>query len=118
MIDKDAFTRALDDVVTGWNTGDRETFMGGYRQMADGELHLENPVGSPVQTGWALLEKLFDEHQPQVRVETGLLIVNGDEAAAVMHNTHTAAGQTVISVETYHRQADGSLLVRYFNPHA
>lgn len=122
MPDTVGFTEALQSITEGWNSGDRTKFIGGYEGLGSGEVRLENPVGSTATTGLDDLGRLFDDHNPHIRVETERLIVNGNEAVAVMRNIRVGPdgkdGPTVHSVETYRVDPDGSVLVRFFNPNA
>lgn len=121
MPDTVGFTDALTTITEGWNSGDRTKFISGYEKLGSGEVRLENPVGSEVQNGLDNLATLFDNHHPHIRVETERLIVNGNEAVAVMRNVRIGAdgdGPTVHSVETYRVDPDGSVLVRFFSPNA
>lgn len=122
MPDTVGFTDALNAITEGWNSGDREKFISGYEKLGSGTVRLENPIGSDIQHGVDSLATLFDSHHPHIRVETERLIVNGNEAVAVMRNIRVGAdgtdGPTVHSVETYRVDPDGSVLVRFFDPNA
>jgi hypothetical protein len=101
-----------------WNAGRREEFIEAYRGIAPGGFHVENPVGTPVQSGWDALERLWDSYNHLTKVFYELVQVTpNNEVALVVRNEGGggAQGSTRYSLETM-RLADDGLHARYYVP--
>lgn len=110
----DAFLRHQMDL---FNAGDHDAFLAAFREIAPGGFNVEDPVGSPVRTGWQVLEDLCERYAGW-RLELQDIKVNGNHAAIYVKNTGIYEGKPLVafSIETYEFRTDGSMLVKYYHP--
>lgn len=111
-IDRQAIERFLHGQVDCWNKGDKEGFFAHYRSVSPNGLSIEY-VGRPVQDGWQVLEGMWAQQQPKIRVEVRQCIVNGSEAASHHLNAFRELEGGIETIELY-RFEEGRLSVRYF----
>ncbi|WP_077033216.1 hypothetical protein [Pelomonas sp. KK5] len=100
--------------VQAWNAGDKDGFIGAYRQAAPDGLQIEYVGRGPAGDGWPVLEGMWSQQSAKIEIEEVLLVVNGLEAAC--HNRNKVRG-TAIAIETielYDFRTPGRLAVRYF----
>jgi hypothetical protein len=117
VVTQDVIESFFTEMLDAWNANDREGFLAIYKRFSPNGFILENPVGT-APTGFEGFEQMADQYQGKVQVENLKLIVNGDEAAAVMRNVGTIDGHSFVheSIEIYRFGADGTMHVRYFAP--
>jgi len=108
----ESIERFIHAQAKAWNAGDREAFLGAYREAAPKGLQIEY-VGRPNADGWSILEGMWAQQNAKIEIEEVLTIVNGSEAAC--HNRNKVRG-TAIAIETIelYRFDAGRLQVRYF----
>jgi hypothetical protein len=111
-LDKQAIEDFLHGQVDCWNRGDREGFFAHYRRVAPDGLSIEY-VGQPILGSWALLEGMWTQQQPRVRVQVRQCIVSGNEAACHHLNAYREQEGGVETIELYRFEA-GTLSIRYF----
>ena len=111
-MDKAAIEHFLHAQVGAWNAGDKEAFLGAYREVAPKGLQIEY-VGRPAADGWPVLEGMWAQQSAKIEIEEVTAIVNGNEAAC--HNRNKVRG-TTMAIETIelYRFDEGRLHVRYF----
>jgi hypothetical protein len=98
-----------------WNSGLREEFIEAYRAVAPGGFHVENPVGTPRQSGWLALERLWDSYNHVTKVFYELVQVTPNNEVALVVRNEGGGGErapTRYSLETM-RFADDGLHARY-----
>ncbi len=108
-----------------WNAGDRQAWIDNYRSvLATDAVRMLDPVGTPEKFGFQhCLVDSFDLFQSTIKfhIPEETLFVNGNSVGWVMHNIITSSGETstMLSIETYHFEPDGSLAIRtwYRLPH-
>jgi hypothetical protein len=98
--------------VACWNAGDKEGFFAHYRRAASAGLDIEY-VGQPRRDPWQVLEAMWTQQNPRIRIEVVACIVNGDEAACHHRNLLREGIGGIETMETY-RFTEGRLYVRYF----
>jgi hypothetical protein len=116
--DREKIETFVKEMLDTWNDGDREGFLDIYRRLSPNGFSIEMRVGQPV-AGFEALEQLADGYIGKVKVENLKLIINGNEAAAVMRNAGEFDGRQDVheSIEIY-QFGDGTMHVRYFTPDA
>jgi hypothetical protein len=116
--DRETIETFFQEMLDTWNDGDREAFLEVYRRLSPNGLRIENPVGGPIQ-GMEALEKMADGFIGKMTAEKLTLIINGNEAAALMKNVGNFNGRDGVleTIETY-QFGDGTMHVRYFTPGA
>lgn len=111
-MDKHAIEHFLHGQVDCWNRGDKEGFFAHYRNVSANGLSIEY-VGKPQHDAWQVLEGMWAQQQPKIRVEVRQCIVNGAEAACHHLNAFREQEGGIETIELY-RFEEGKLSVRYF----
>ncbi|MCB2044598.1 MAG: hypothetical protein H6915_00590 [Novosphingobium sp.] len=98
-----------------WNAADREGVLNAFRALGPQGFTIEY-VGSAPLDGKVAVDDMWDQYAGSCTTDVVELLVNGTEAAALIHNKlQTEDGVvTIPSIETY-KVADGVLEVRYFH---
>lgn len=112
VTDQHAIEHFLHGQVACWNMGDKEGFFAHYRRVAPKGLSIEY-VGQPARDGWPVLEGMWAQQQPKIRVEVKQTIIKGNEAACHHRNAFTDGDDGIETIELY-RFEEGALSVRYF----
>ncbi len=112
-LDTAAITQFLHDQVDAWNDGNRDAFFALYRDISGGALDIEYVGRAPASMGWPILDRMWSDQNPKVRIEVMASLVNGAEAACFHHNITRDGAQIIPTIEQYHFRSDG-LSVRYF----
>lgn len=102
-------------IYTRWNAGDREGVLNAFASLGPNGYSIEYVGHAPVD-GEAAVADMWDNYAGTCTTDVVELIVNGDEAAALISNNLTTERgvEAMPSIETYHVR-DGALLVRYFH---
>ena len=105
----------IESIYRCWNDGDRDGVQSAFAALGPKGYTIEY-VGSPPLNGPAAVQDMWANYAGTCTTDIVQLIVNGDEAAALIHNNLKAADgiTTLPSIETY-RVQDGVLAVRYFH---
>lgn len=113
--DKPDLEQGVRDNYRLWNEGQRAALDQLFRQLGPNGFTIQY-VGSPAQEGGAAMAQMWEQYGGRCTTEIKELIVNGDEAAAYIHNhLQTENGVvTLPSLETY-AVTDGVLRIRYFH---
>lgn len=111
-LDKHAIEHFLHGQIDCWNRGDKEGFFAQYRSVSPNGLSIEY-VGKPQADAWQVLEGMWAQQQPKIRVEVRQCIVNGNEAACHHLNAFREQEGGIETIELYRFEA-GKLFVRYF----
>lgn len=112
VTDQHAIEDFLHGQVACWNKGDQEGFFAHYRRVAPKGLSIEY-VGQPARDGWPVLEGMWEQQQPRIRVEVRQTIIKGNEAACHHRNAFIDGDGGIETIELY-RIEEGVLSVRYF----
>jgi hypothetical protein len=112
MSSSSAIEEFLHGQVECWNAGDKDGFFAHYRAAAPNGLQIEY-VGQPTADAWQVLEAMWAQQNPRIRIEVAACIVNGDEAACHHRNLVRDGAGGIETIETY-RFTEGRLAVRYF----
>ena len=112
-VDKASIERFMKGQVACWNSGDREGFMAHYREMASEQLYIGYAGRSDPNTGWFIIEEMWDKHNAGFRLEVVETIINGNEVAVHHRNCIKGTDAVIESIETY-RFEPGRLSVVYF----
>jgi len=102
-------------IYSCWNENDRQGVLDAFRALGPKGYTIEY-VGNAPLDGDAAVQDMWDNYAGTCTVDIVELIVNDNEAAALIHN-HVKGENgitTLPSVETY-KVDDGSLTVRYFH---
>lgn len=110
--DQNTIERFLHGQVECWNTGDKEGFFAHYRALAGEGLSIEY-VGQPERDPWQVLEGMWAQQQPRIRIEVKLVVIKGNEAACHHRNAFVSGDGGIETIELY-RFEQGLLSVRYF----
>jgi len=102
-------------IYSCWNDGDRDGVLAAFDALGPKGYTIEY-VGNAPLDGKAAVQDMWDNYGGTCTTDITQLIVNGDEAAAlIQNNVHSDEGTTTLpSIETYHVK-DGVLAVRYFH---
>lgn len=102
-------------IYTHWNAADREGVMGAFRALGPNGFTVEY-VGNDPLDGQQAVDEMWDQYAGTCTTDIVQLLVNGSEAAALIHNNlQTPDGiVTIPSIETY-KVEGGVLEVRYFH---
>jgi limonene-1,2-epoxide hydrolase len=102
-------------IYTCWNAVDREGVMGAFRALGPAGFTVEYVGNDPID-GTKAVDDMWSQYAGTCSTDIVELLVNGTEAAALIHNNlQTDDGiVTIPSIETYKVQ-DGVLEVRYFH---
>lgn len=106
---------AIRSIYTLWNTQDREGVLAAFRSLGPSGFTIEY-VGSEPIDGISAVDDMWKQYAGTCTTDVVELLVNGDEAAALIHNNLQRDGGivTMPSIETY-KVKDGFLEVRYFH---
>lgn len=96
-----------------WSEDRIDEMMVLFRRIAPNGFTIEY-VGKPPQEGEQAMAEMIAEHGGKIRADLRQLIVNGNEAAAVVDNVVNDTGHVIPSIETY-RFEDGKMHARYFH---
>ncbi|MGH8416907.1 MULTISPECIES: hypothetical protein [Pseudomonas] len=110
--DQKTIEHFLHGQVECWNNGDKQGFFAHYRQVASRGLSIEY-VGQPERDAWQVLEGMWTQQQPRIRIEVKLVVIKGDEAACHHRNAIIGSEAGIDTIELY-RFEEGLLSVRYF----
>ena len=102
----------LHDQTAHWNAGDKAGFFADYRKVAPEGLRIDY-VGRGETDGWPVLEQMWTQQQPKIRVEPVVKIINGNEAACHIRNVINGSDRAIDTIELFRFEA-GVLFVRYF----
>lgn len=107
--------KSIESIYSCWNNGDLEGVQSAFAELGPKGYSIEY-VGNPPLDGPAAVQDMWDNYAGTCTTDIVQLIVNGDEAAALIHNNlKTADGITTLpSIETY-RVENGALTVRYYH---
>jgi len=111
-MDKQAIEDFLHGEIDAWNSGDKDAFFAHYRSVSPNGLTIEY-VGKPQHDAWQILEGMWAQQQPKIRVEVRQCIVNGSEAACHHLNAFREGEGGIETIELY-KFEEGKLEVRYF----
>lgn len=102
-------------IYSRWNDKDIEGVLAAFRALGPDGFTIEY-IGSPPLKGEPAVRDMWEQYGKNCTTDIAQLIVNGDEAAAVIdNNIHAGDGVTTLpSIETY-RVTDGVLAVRYYH---
>ncbi|SES04654.1 MULTISPECIES: nuclear transport factor 2-like protein [Halopseudomonas] len=98
--------------VEHWNKGDKEGFLGCYRDIAENGLDIEY-VGYPKADPWVTLNAMWDQEREKIRIDILAAIVSGNEAACHHRNNRTTGEPATHTIELY-KFENGHLSARYF----
>lgn len=106
---------AIRSIYRLWNSADREGVLAAFRSLGPGGFTIEY-VGSDPIDGKMAIDDMWDQYAGICTTDIVELLVNGNEAAALIHNNLKSDDDivTLPSIETY-RVQDGVLEVRYFH---
>ena len=110
--DSNTIKHFLHGQVECWNNGDKDGFFAHYRSVAAKGLSIEY-VGQPERDAWQVLEGMWAQQQPRIRVQVRETIINGNEAACHHLNAFVGGEGGIETIELY-RFDEGLLSVRYF----
>ncbi|MDB5454181.1 MAG: hypothetical protein JWO33_2759 [Caulobacteraceae bacterium] len=96
-----------------WSAGERDALFAVFEKLGPKGYTVEH-VGKPVQDGPTAVQEMWNRFGGRCTAEIVQLFVNGNEAAAYVHNIFPGADGPVIhpSLETY-KVANGRLEIRY-----
>jgi hypothetical protein len=102
-------------IYTLWDAGDREGVLNAFRTLGPMGFTVEY-VGNAPLDGKAAVDDMWNQYAGTCTTEVVELLVNGSEAAALIHNKLKSESGivTLPSIETY-KVTDGVLEVRYFH---
>jgi hypothetical protein len=102
-------------IYTHWNSADRDGVMNAFQTLGPNGFTIEY-VGSAPLDGKTAVDDMWDQYAGSCTTDVVELLVNGGEAAALVHNNlKTDEGiVTLPSIETY-KVTEGVLEVRYFH---
>jgi hypothetical protein len=63
----ESIERFIHAQVKAWNAGDREAFLGAYREAAPNGLQIEY-VGRPNADGWSILEGMWAQQNAKIEI--------------------------------------------------
>lgn len=110
--DMAAFEHFLHGQIECWNSSDKEGFFKHYRDISPNGLTIEY-VGRPLTDAWVILEHMWAEQQPKIRIDVVASILNGNEAACHHRNMIVGTDKWIDTIELY-KYENGKLAVRYF----
>lgn len=98
-----------------WNAKDLDGVLAAFSDLGPGGFTVEY-IGQPPIEGTAAVQDMWKSYGGTCTTDVATLIVNGSEAAALIHNNLSKDGAivTMHSIETYRRDGD-RLFVRYFH---
>jgi ketosteroid isomerase-like protein len=108
-------TETIRAIYDHWNANNREGVIAAFEALGPKGFTVEYVGNAPLE-GRAAVEDMWTQYAGKCTTEIVQLIVNGNEAAALIHNNLKADGGivTLPSIETY-KLRDGMLEVRYFH---
>lgn len=112
---REELERWLEGYVTLWNAGDREAWLENWRRVCNGQVVMEDPVGTRVKRGgeecWTGPWELWN---PITKFSLRDVFICGNEVAFVNDNHVTHEGKESVSpsIETYRFEPDGSVVIR------
>ena len=114
-IDAAGIETFLRDQYDAWNRGDHERLFALFDAAAPGGYSIEF-IGGGIMDGRAALQDLWDKYADKTKTELVSVLVNGLEAATIVHNHHYSptSYSMGLSVETYNFTG-GKLHIRYFH---
>lgn len=106
---------AIRTIYERWNEGDIDGVHAAFKALGPRGYTIEY-VGETPLDGTAAVDDMWNSYGGTCTVDIVHLLVNGAEAAALVHNNVKAPDgvTTLPSIETY-RVDDGRLFVRYFH---
>ena len=98
-----------------WNAQDRDGVLAAFQKLGPQGFTVEYVGNQPVEGTQAVID-MWEQYAGTCTTDVVTLLVNGNEAAALIHNNLTQDDgiRTIPSIETY-KVADGVLEVRYFH---
>ena len=98
-----------------WNDGNRDGVLAAFAALGPKGFTVEY-IGETPLDGVAAINDMWNNYAGTCTTDVVQLIVNGNEAAALVSNNITADGNvtSLPSIETYHVD-DGFLRVRYYH---
>jgi limonene-1,2-epoxide hydrolase len=102
-------------IYAHWNASDRDGVMNAFRTLGPSGFTIEY-VGSAPLDGTAAVDDMWEQYAGSCTTDVVELLVNGNEAAALVHNNlkMDEGIVTLPSIEIY-KVKDGVLEVRYFH---
>ncbi len=102
-------------IYAEWNAKNLEGVLEAFKALGPNGFTVEYIGNAPIE-GVAAVEEMWATYGKTCKTELAHLLVNGSEAAALVHNIITCEGdETVLpSIETYHLE-NGRLRVRYYH---
>ena len=102
-------------IYTRWNDADGEGVLAAFRALGPSGFTIEYVGNDPID-GETAVADMWKQYSGTCTTDVVELLVNGNEAAALIHNNLQKDGGivTLPSIETYKVQ-DGVLEVRYFH---
>lgn len=110
------FETTIRAIYDRWNEGDIEGVLAAFSALGPNGYTIEY-VGEPPLDGIAAAKDMWSRYGGTCKTDVMQLLVNGGEAAALIHNRVQEANgaETVLpSIETY-RAENGRLTVRYYH---
>lgn len=110
------YETTIRSIYDRWNAQDIDGVLAAFAALGPSGYTIEY-VGAPPLDGVAAVTDMWERYGGTCTTDLVELLVNGNEAAALIHNRirHADGGETVApSIETY-RAEDGHLAVRYFH---
>jgi uncharacterized transporter YbjL len=110
-----AMEDTIKSIYSSWNAGDLSGVLTAFAALGPKGYTIEYVGEAPLE-GVAAVQDMWNNYAGTCTTDIVQLIVNGNEAAALIHNNvKTDDGvMTLPSIETYHVN-DGVLAVRYFH---
>lgn len=105
----------IQSIYTLWSAADRDGVMAAFRSLGPNGFTIEY-VGSEPIDGKTAIDEMWDRYAGICTTDAVELLINGNEAAVLVHNHLRTPDGTVTlpSIETY-KVTDGFLEVRYFH---
>ena len=102
-------------IYSQWNEENLDGVLAAFQALGPKGYTIEY-IGNAPLDGEAAVRDMWENYGGTCTTDIAQLIVNGDEAAALIDNNVKGDGQvtTIPSIETYHVK-DGVLNVRYFH---
>ena len=106
---------AIRSIYARWNAADRDGVLAAFRTLGPNGYTIEYVGNDPID-GETAVDDMWKQFGGHCRTDVVELLVNGNEAAALIHNNLKQDGDviTVPSIETYSLRG-GVLEVRYFH---
>ena len=83
QIPSEQIKRFMSGQVRCWNNHDKAGLLALYREAAPDLLDIEYVGRTQQADGWLVIEKMYDKHNHQFRIEVVSTIINGNEAMAM-----------------------------------